>query len=139
MLVELHDIFARHGSDIGMNKEFKVKQTPKDDSPAYSQSLLAPINLKEDILVEVAMLHKNEIITTLQFSKYAGTIFAQTKSNGKLRLLVDLRKINNLVSDAFINNTHLVSILVDGAQHIAGKITVLQIGLFAGISLPSDG
>ena len=91
MLVELHDIFARHGSDIGINEEFKVKLTPKDDSPAYSQSLLAPINLKKDILVEVAMLHKNEIITTLPFSKYAGTIFAQTKPNGKLRLLVDLR------------------------------------------------
>ena len=30
-----------------MNEEFKVKHTSKDDSPAYSQSLPAPINLKE--------------------------------------------------------------------------------------------
>ena len=58
LLVEFHDIFARHRFDIGMNEEFKVKLTPKDDSPAYSQSLPAPINLKEDILVELAMLHK---------------------------------------------------------------------------------
>ena len=104
-----------------MNEEFKVKLTPKDDSPAYNQSLPAPINLKEDILVELAMLHKYGIITTIPFSKYASPIFAQKKPNGKLRLLVDLRKINNLISDDYINNNHPVSTLVDAAQHLAGK------------------
>ena len=121
LLVEFHDIFARHRFDIGMNEEFKVKLTPKDDSPAYCQSLPAPINLKEDILVELAMLHKYGIITTLPFSKHASPIFAQKKPNGKLRLLVDLRKINNLISDDYINNNHPVSALVDAAQHLAGK------------------
>ena len=47
LLVELHDIFARHRFDIGMNEEFTVKLTPKDDSPAHSQSLPTPINLEE--------------------------------------------------------------------------------------------
>ena len=42
LLVEYHDIFARHRFDIGM-KEFTVKLTPKVDSPAYSQSLLQSI------------------------------------------------------------------------------------------------
>ena len=67
------------------------------------------------------MLHKYGIITTLPFSKYAVPIFAQKKPNGKLRLLVDLRKINNLISDDYINNNHPVSTLVDAAQHLAGK------------------
>ena len=31
ILVEYHDNFARHRMDIGMNTEFKVKLTPKDD------------------------------------------------------------------------------------------------------------
>ena len=31
VLVEYHDIFARHRMDIGMNTEFKVILTPKDD------------------------------------------------------------------------------------------------------------
>ena len=106
LLVEFHDIFARHRFDIGMNEDFKVKLTPKDDSPAYSQSLPTPINLKEDILVELAQLNSYGIITTLPFSKYASPIFAQKKPNGKLRLLVDLRKINNLISDDYINNNH---------------------------------
>ena len=121
LLVEFHDIFARHRFDIGMNEDFKVKLTPKDDSPAYSQSLPTPINLKEDILVELALLHRYGIITTLPFSKYASPIFAQKKPNGKLRLLVDLRKINNLISDDYINNNHPVSTLTDAAQHMAGK------------------
>ena len=121
LFVEFHDIFARHRFDIGMNEDFKVKLTSKDDSPAYSQSLPTPINLKDDILVEFALLHRYGIITTLPFSKYASPIFAKKKPNSKLRLLVDLRKINNLISDDCINNNLLVSTLTDAAQHMTGK------------------
>ena len=121
LLVEFHDIFARHRFDIGINTEFKVQLTPLDNRPAYSQNLPAPINLKYDILVEIALLHKFGIITTLPFSKYASPIFAQRKPNGKLRLLVDLRKFNTLISDDYINNNHPVSTLRDAAQHVAGK------------------
>ena len=39
ILVEYHDIFARHRMDIGMNIEFKVGLTPKDNKAVYSQSL----------------------------------------------------------------------------------------------------
>ena len=31
ILVDYHDILARHRVDIGMNTEFEVKLTPKDD------------------------------------------------------------------------------------------------------------
>ena len=110
-----------------MNEDFKVKLTPKDDSPAYSQSLPAQINLKEDKLAELAMLLKYGIITTLPFWKYTSPIFAQKKPNGKLRLLVDLRKINNLISDEYINNNHPVSTLVDAAQHMAGKKLICEL------------
>ena len=79
LLMEFHDNCARHRFDIGMNEEFKVKLTPNDDSPAYSQSLPAPINLEELILVELAMLHRYGKITTLPFSEYASPIFAQKK------------------------------------------------------------
>ena len=46
------------------------------------------------LTVELALMHRYGIITTLSFSKYASPIFAQRKPNGKLRPLVDLRKIN---------------------------------------------
>ena len=121
LLVELHDIFARHRFDMGIKTEFKVQLTPLDNRPAYSQSLPAPINLKDDILVELALLHKYGIITTLPFSKYASPKFAQRKPNGKLRLLVNLRKINTLIADGYTNNNHPVSTLTDAAQHMARK------------------
>ena len=46
ILVEYHDIFARHKKDIGMNTDFKVKVTPKDDKAVYSQNLPMQIHLK---------------------------------------------------------------------------------------------
>ena len=121
ILVEYHDIFARHRMDIGMNTEFKVKLTPKYDKAVYSQSLPKPTHLKEDLIVELALMHKYGIITVLPFSKYASPIFAQRKLNGKLRLLVDLRKFNTLIADDYTNNNHPVSTLSDAAQHLAGK------------------
>ena len=107
--------------DIGRNTEFKVKLTPKDDKAVYSHSLTIPILLKEDLSVERALMHKYGIITLLPFSKYASLIIAQRKPNGKLRLLVDLRKVNTLIADDYINNNDPVSTLSDAAQHLAGK------------------
>ena len=104
-----------------MNEDFKVKLTPKVDSPAYSQNTPTPINLKGDILVELALLHRYGIFTTLPCSKYASPIFAQKKSNGKLRLLVDIRKIKYSISDDSINSNHPASTLTDGAQQMTGK------------------
>ena len=121
ILVEFNDILARHRLDIGINHEFKIKLTPKTEEPTYSQSLPCPINLKEDLTVELALMHYFGIITTLPFSKYASSIFAQRKPNGRLRLLVDLRKVNNLISDDYTNNKHPVSTLTDADQHLAGK------------------
>ena len=121
ILVEYHDIFARHRMDIRMNTEFKVKLTSNDDKVVYSQSLPMPIRLTEDLIVELALRHKYGIITVLPFSKYASPIFAQRKPNGKLRLLVDLSKINTLIADDYTNNNHPVSTMSDAAQHLTGK------------------
>ena len=104
-----------------MNMEVKVRLTSKDEKAVYSQSLPMPIHLKEDLIVEPALMHKYGITTVLPFSKYASPIFAQRKPNGKLRLLVALRKINTLIVDDYTNNNHPVSTLSDAAQHLAGK------------------
>ena len=104
-----------------MNKEFKVKLTAKDNKVLRRQNLLMPIHLKEDLIVELALMHEHGIITVLLFSKYASRMFAQRKPNGKLRLCVDLRKIMSLSADDYTNNTHLVSSLLDTAQHLARR------------------
>ena len=66
-------------------------------------------------------MHRHGITTTLPFSKYASPSFAQRKPNGKLSLLVDLRKINALILDDYTNNNHPVSNLSDARQQPAGK------------------
>ena len=109
IIVEFIDIFARHRLDIGMNTQFKVCLTPKNDIPVYTQSLPVPINLQDDLTVELALMHRYGIITTLPFSEYASPIFAQRKPNGKLRLLLDVRKINALISDQSHSSTTIPS------------------------------
>ena len=121
LLVDFHDIFARHRFDIGINTDFKVQLTPLDNRRSNGQSLPVSINLKGDVLVELALLHKYGIMTTLPFSKYASPIFAQRKPNWKPRFLVDLRKINTLIADDYAKNNHPVSTLTDAAQHKAEK------------------
>ena len=66
--------------DIGMNTEFKVKLSPKDDRAIYSQNLPMPIYLKENLTVELALVYKYGIITVVFFLKYAIPIFAKRKS-----------------------------------------------------------
>ena len=121
ILVDYHGLFAIHRINIEMNREFKVKLTPEDNKPFYSQSLPMPIHLKEVLIVELAPMHKYGINTVLFFFKYASPIFAQRKLNGKLLLLVDLREINSLIAGDYTNNNHPVSTLSEAAQYLAEK------------------
>ena len=123
LLVEFQGIDARHRLDIGLcdQCDLKLKLTPIDESPADSQNHSTPIDMQEDILVELAPLHKYGIITTLPFSKTSRPIFAQTKLNDKLRLLVNLRKIKNLILENYVNNNRPVSTPTNVTQHMAGK------------------
>ena len=59
ILVDYHDIFTRQRTDNGMNTEFRAKVTPKDDKAVYNQCLRIPILLKEDLNVELALMHKS--------------------------------------------------------------------------------
>ena len=61
------------------------------------------------------------IITILPFSKYSSPLFAQRKTNGKLRFLVDLRRVNHLIRNDYEEHNHPGTILSDAAQHLAGK------------------
>ena len=95
--------------------------TPKDGKIVCEQSLPRPIRPKEHLIVELALMHKYEIITVLSVSKHACPIFTQKKPNGKLRLLVGLRKINNLIADDYSSYKHPLNTLSDAAQHLEEK------------------
>ena len=126
LLVKYNSIFARHRLDIGMNTDFKVKLTPQHDEPVYPQSRPTPTNLKDDLLVEIALMQEY-IITPLPYSKYSSPIFAQRKPNGKLRFLVDLRRINHLIKNDYGEHNHPVTTISDAAQYMAGKKTFVNL------------
>ena len=75
--VDCQDIFVGNRTEIGMSMELTMKLIPENDEAVYSQNLPMPIHLKEDPNVELALMHKNGIITLLSLSKYASSIFGK--------------------------------------------------------------
>ena len=80
------------------------------------------IQLKRDLTIELALLHKDGIITVLPLWKHATPIFEQRKPNGRLHLLVDLKKVNSLIAEDYTDNNHPISTLSDVAEHLARKL-----------------
>ena len=104
-----------------MITEFGKKFTPEDEELVYSQILSLPIHLKENLIVLKALFHKKGISSVLLFSKYATTIFAQSKTIRKLNPPVVLIEINSLIADDHTNRIHPVGTLSDAAHYLAAK------------------
>ena len=121
LLVEYYDIFAKHRFDVGYNTELKVKLTPAHDLPVYVQSPPTPIHHRDEILIELALMQYYGIVTLLPNSKYSSPIFAQREQSGKLRILIDLRRVNHLLRNDFSNNNFPISNMTDAMHHFAGK------------------
>ena len=69
LLLEFQEIFTGHRFDIGIKNDLKVKMTPILESPAYSQDLPTPINLKQDVTRELALLHKYSLLPLYHSAK----------------------------------------------------------------------
>ena len=68
-----------------------------------------------------ALMQFYGLITTLSYSKSSSPIFAQKKPKGKLRILIDLRRIIHLLRHDYDRNNHPIATLSDTAAHMAGK------------------
>ena len=55
-LVEYYDVFGKHCFDVVYSTELKVKLTPEHPLPMYVQTLSAPIHLRDENLIELALL-----------------------------------------------------------------------------------
>ena len=98
-----------------------MKLTPAHDLPVYVQSPPKPIHLRDEILVELALMQYYGIVTLLPNSKYSSPIFAQRKPSGKLRILIDLRRVNHLLRNNYSDNNFPISNMTDSIHHFAGK------------------
>ena len=119
--VEYHDVFAKQRFDVGYNTELKIKLTPEHPLPVYVQGPPAPTQLRDEILVELALLHYFNITTTLSHSKYKSPLFVHRKSSSKLRVLMDLRRVNHLLRHDYLNSNFPISNMTDATNHFAGK------------------
>ena len=121
LLLEYYDIVAKHRFDVGYNTELKVKLTPAHDLPVYVRNPPTPIHLRDEILVELALMQYYGIVTLLPNSKYSSPIFAQGKPSGKLRILIDLRRVNHLHRNDYSDKNFPISNVTDAVHHFAGK------------------
>ena len=120
-LVGYYDVFAKHCVDVGYNRELKIKLTPEHPLPVYVQDPPAPIHLRDEILVELALLRFFNITTTLSHSKYSNTTSVHRKSSGKLRIFIDLRRVNHLLRHEYLRSNYPFSKITDTTNHFAGK------------------
>ena len=121
VLVECAYIFAKHRFDVGYNSDLKIKLIPEHQRPLYTQGPPTPIQLRNELTVELALMHYFGLITTLSHSKYSSPLFAHRKPSGKLRMLIDLRRINHSIKTVYINSNFPISNMTDASNHFAGK------------------
>ena len=121
LLIKHHKIFARHRLDLGKNTDCLVKLTPEHEKPIYSPNPTTAIHLRDELFIELALMQNYDTLTTLPFSKFSSPIFAQRKSSGQLRILIDLRRINHLLRHDYKNNNFPIPTMADATAHLAGK------------------
>ena len=100
-LVEFSDIFAKYRFDVGYNTDLKIKLTPERSITIYEQGPPTPIHLRNELQVGLAIMHYYGLKTTLSQSRYSSPLFAQRKNSERLRLLIDLRKVNHLLKNEY--------------------------------------
>ena len=115
------DIFAKHKFDVGYNLDLKIKLKPEDTRPLYTQGPPTPIHLRHELTVELAFMHYYGLITTLLHSKYSSPLFAHGKPSCKVRMLIDLRRINHSLKNDYINSNFPISNMTDASNQFAGK------------------
>ena len=97
-----------------------MELTPEDQKSVSSENLTRLIELEEDLIVDLALMHISGTMTVKLLSENANRFFPQGKPNEKPFLMVELMRINSLNADEYTNNTHPLDTFSDAAQHLAG-------------------
>ena len=111
----------KHRFNVGYKTELKIKLTPKHLLPVYVLGPPAPIHLRDEILIEIALLQSFNIITKLSHSNYSSPIFVHRKSPGKLRIPIDLVKVIHLLRPEYLYSNFPISNTTDATNYFAGK------------------
>ena len=85
-MLEFHDIFAKHRFDVGDNTELKIKLTTEHSKPLYVQGPPTPVHLRDELHIELALMHYYGLIITLSsltVVNYGLIITHHRKQSGK--------------------------------------------------------
>ena len=66
-------------------------------------------------------------LTTLSHSKYSSPLFAHRKSSSKLRMLIDLRRINHSLKNDYNNSNFPISNMTYAPNHFVGKNLLIKL------------
>lgn len=96
---EYSDIFE----GIGCLKDFECKLTLKPDAvPSVDACRRVPFCLLDDLKKELQLLEENNIISKVEEpTDWVSSIVITSKKNGKLRLCIDPRKLNQAIMRAY--------------------------------------
>ena len=130
LLIEFSDILAKHRFDVGYNSNLKIKLSPEHQRPLYTQGPPTTNHLRKELTVELALMHYFGLITTLSHSKYSSPLFAHRKPSGKLRMLIDHRRINHSIKTDYNNSNFPISNMTDASNHFAGKSLFTKLDCF---------
>ena len=67
LLVKYHSIFARHRLDLGKNTDCLIKLTPEHTRPVYTPNISTPIQLRDELLIELALMQYYDYNNTAFF------------------------------------------------------------------------
>ena len=131
LLVEFSEIFAKHRYDVGYSSDLRTKLKPEHTRPLYTQGPPTPIHLRQELTVELALMHYYGLITSLSHSKYSSPLFAHRKPSGYLRMLIDLRRINHSLKNDYINSNFSIKLDCSQAYHCVQMADDLSVQLLA--------
>ena len=91
LLGEYIDNFEKHRFDVGYKTELKVKLAPDHDSPVYFQCPTTRLHLRDEILVEPALMQYYGIVTLPQIANIVVPFLlnANHQGNWEFSLILD--------------------------------------------------
>ena len=88
------DLFAKHDYDIGRTDYLKARIKLNDETPIRKKPYPVPLALREAVDKQIKDLVENGIIRESN-SPWAFPIIVVKKKNGKLRVVIDYRSLND--------------------------------------------
>ena len=97
LLEEFDDIFANHSHDIGKAKGIKVNIPLKENKIISRPMYKIPLSAQPEVQQQIQQMLKYDIIEKAGNSPWQFSLVTANKKDGKLRLCVDLRPLNEIV------------------------------------------